>query len=94
MLGFIVFSYPLSLIIGLVLGAIVRRPLLSILWSAAFGGALAALLSLEFVGMISFERLLREMIIPAAAFCAVLGIIGAGVSLSVKAIVRKFGAQP
>jgi hypothetical protein len=93
MLGFIIFSYPLSLVIGLVLGATVRRPLVSLLWPAGIGVALATLLSLEYLSVISFERLLRGMILPAAAFCAILGIVGAGISLSLKALVRVFGRR-
>ena len=88
MFGFIIFSYPLSLIVGLVLGATIRRPLVSLLWSAAIGVALATFLSLEYVSVISFERLLREMILPAAVFCAMFGILGAAISLSLKALVR------
>ena len=93
MLGFIILSYPLSLIVGFVLGALIPRPLGSILWSAAIGAALAAILSLEFLSMVGFQQLFLEMILPASSICAVLGIIGAGISIGVKAIVRRFGSR-
>ena len=93
MLGFIILSYPLSLLFGLVIGAIIQRALAAFLWSAAVGAALAALLSLEYLSMTGFQQLFVEMILPASAICAVLGIIGAGIAVSVKILARKIRAR-
>jgi hypothetical protein len=90
MLGLIILSYPLSLLAGLMLGVILRRAIVGLTCSAAVGAILACVLSLEFLSMVRFQWLFVNMILPAAAICVVLGIVGAGIGIGLKAIATRF----
>ena len=90
MLDLIIFSNPLSLLAGCVLGMILRHAIVGLVCSAAGGAILALVLSPEFLSTVSFEWLFANMILPAAAICILLGIVGAVIGIGLKAIASRF----
>ena len=89
MFGFIILAYPLSVVIGIWAGAS-RGDWRSVPLSAGIGAALAALFSMEYVIDAPFGQLVREMMLPASAFCAGFGAVGAVVGLGFKALLKAF----
>ena len=86
MFGFIVLAYPLSLLIGIVRGAVVDE-WQSMFWSAGVSAAVGAIFLLIDFMPIDF-RILLEVFPWTLAICAALGATGAVVGLGFKALLR------
>jgi hypothetical protein len=82
----IILAYPLSLLIGVVRGA-VDDEWQSIAWSAGVSAAVGALFLLLDGIPINF-RLLLEVVPLTLASCAILGAVGAIIGLGFKALLR------
>ena len=85
--------YPAALLFGFLVGLLLPRlgrrgTFAVVLASGVPGAAFAVIGALAYLDMMGVARLLREMAVPAAVICYVLGVVGGLAGIGLRSILR------